>query len=324
MADAICLRETELEFAGCRGEDVIFPSANPVNYHDMIRDSASCPPVELDGKLFLPEAAGRAATAAVAIVPGSLGIGPNHIAHAEALIDEGLAVLLVDPFTQRAVQSTIADQTQYSFAGSAFDVLAAVRWLAAHPRIDSTRIAAQGHSRGGSAVLMAAMEPLAAAVLGSDGPRLAGAYAVYPWCGHQFRSPQAGSTAIRAIIGDQDQWCSVQQAQAQVQALQLAGADASFRLVAGAAHSFDRLEDVHTLPDAMVAPAAPTTYLDEAGCLVDPWTGAADPERTDRDTFLDAARAGFAQQGASIGGVDDQPEIFRSDMLEFHRRVLRG
>ena len=37
----------------------------------------------------------------------------------------GIAALVIDPFGARAVTSTVANQTQFSFAASAFDVLAA-------------------------------------------------------------------------------------------------------------------------------------------------------------------------------------------------------
>ena len=155
-----------------------------------------------------------------------------------------------------------------------------------------------------------------------EGVGLAGVYAVYPWCGHQFADPTVGATRMRAIVGEQDDWVSVQQVQAQVQAIQVGGGDASIRIVAGAAHSFDRLEALYEIPEASVTPGAPTVYVDDDGSMIDPGTGQADPGITDRDMFLAAIDAGFGRWGAHIGSVGDQPDVFRADMLAFHTEVL--
>jgi len=305
--------------AGVEGVRLEVPSADPVNYHQAIGDPGGCPRRVIDGQLFAP--AVGIALPCVMIVPGSLGVGPNHLAHAETLVGAGYAVFVLDPFGPRAVESTVANQTQYSFAASAFDVLAALRVLAAHPLIDARRISAQGHSRGGSAVVTAAHRRFADPIVGVD-LALAGVYAVYPWCGHQFADPSIGATVVRAIVGDQDEWVSVQQVQAQIGSVALAGGGASIRVVGGAAHSFDRLEPVHELAEASVAPSAPTVYLADDGSMIDPLTGRTDPALTDRDQFLAAVEAGFGRRGASIGGEGEQPELFRTDMLAFHASVL--
>ncbi len=119
------------------------------------------------------------------IVPGSLGVAPSHLAHAEALTHAGFATFVLDSFGARGVTSTVANQTQFSFAASAYDVLAAFKVLASLPEIDASRIGAQGHSRGGSAVLTAATRRFADAVVGK-GTGLKGVLAAYPWSGHQF------------------------------------------------------------------------------------------------------------------------------------------
>ena len=301
------------------GLNVDVPSANPLNYHQAVNDPGGCEPVVVDGKLFLPPA--DRPLPLVMVVPGSLGVGESHVGHAETLLAAGYAVFVLDPFGPRAVESTVANQTQYSFAASAFDVLAALRVLAAHEAVDADRISAQGHSRGGSAVLTAAVRCFADPIVGED-VAFAGVYAVYPWCGHQFTDPAVGPTRVRAIVGDRDDWLSVQQVQAQVQAIGLAGGDASLRIVSGAGHSFDRYEAVHEVPEASVAPGAPTTYIDDDGAMVDPRTGRPDAALTDRDLFLAAIDAGLGRLGAHIGSIGDQPDLFRADMLAFHASVL--
>ena len=127
-----------------------------------------------------------------------------------------------------------------------------------HFRIDGTRIGAQGHSRGGSAVLTAATRRFSDAVVGR-GRALIGVLAAYPWSGHQFLDPRVGTTDVHVLMGDADEWCSPMQVQGHCQAIRLSGGTASMRLFAGAHHSFDRGSRIVDVPDASVSPAAPTT-----------------------------------------------------------------
>jgi len=314
-------RDRMVTLAGVVGHNVEIPSANPVNYHQAINDPGGCEPLLVDGKLFVPRA--DEPLPVVMIVPGSLGVGETHLGHAETLLEAGYAAFVLDPFGPRSVVSTVANQTHYSFAASAFDVLATLRVLADHDAIDTDRISAQGHSRGGSAVLAAAVRSFAAPIVGND-LALAGVYAAYPWCGHQFARPDVGSTRVRSIVGDRDDWLSVQQVQSQVQAINLTGGEASIRIVEGASHSFDRSEELHEIPEASVAPGAPTTYIDDDGAMVDSRTGSPDASITDREMFMVGIDAGRGRWGAHIGSIGDQPEVFRLDMLAFHASVLDG
>jgi len=302
--------------AGLAVDVVTVPSANPVNFHEMINGSPAG--IDIDGALAVPGSPGP--HPAVVIVPGSAGVSPNHLRHAVTLSREGIAVLVIDPFTARSVTSTVANQTQYSFAASAHDVLSALRLLAGDPRIDSRRISAQGHSRGGTAVIQAAMRVLAGPVVGNLA--FAGVYAAYPWCGQQFLDARVGSTVMRTIVGDQDEWCSVAAAQSQSNAIRLAGGESSIRVVAGAHHSFDRHEDVGLVAEARVSPDAPVDYLADDGSMIDPLTGVPDPARTDIDQFRLAVQAGFGRKGARMGGGPGLPGLFDDDMLAFHRSVL--
>ena len=304
------------ELSGVVGERIEFLSANPQNYVQAISKLSECEEVQIDGKLFLPKSSQP--LPAVIIVPGSLGVSDNHLAHAETLLNERIAVFVLDPFANRGVDSTVANQTQYSFAASAFDVLAALRTISQFSTIDSNRISAQGHSRGGSAVLTAAERAFAEPIVGPD-YGFKSVYAVYPWCGHQFETPDVGGTTVRAIVGELDEWVSVQQIQSQIQAINLCGGEASVRIVTGAAHSFDKEEKVHVIPEASVAPNAPTIFLDPDGAMIDPYSGSSSAIATDRTHFLQAVEAGHGRRGASIGGTKEHQKIFRDDMLSFHK-----
>jgi dienelactone hydrolase len=317
--------DTDIVFAGgSKGQNLDIPSANPVNYFHVIGNPADLPKLTIDGKLFLPTKDHRKTSGKfplVMVVPGSLGVAASHLTHAEALVGDGFAAFVLDSFGGRDVTSTVANQTQFSFASSAYDVLAAWKVLAAHPQIDASRIGAQGHSRGGSAVMTAAARRFADAVVGS-GAGLRSVLAAYPWSGHQFLDPGVGPTEIRVIMGDADEWCSPMQVQGLCQAIRLAGGKVAMRLVAGAQHSFDRGTDIVNVPEASVSPAAPTVYLANDGGFIHPLGDVSDRKLTDRDLMIYALKAGYGRKGAKIGSRDGEAELFKADMLAFWRRTL--
>ena len=302
---------------GLAGEALTIPSANPKNFHQAISDTDAMPRQDLWGKLFLPEGPGPFPV--VIIAPGSLGLQQHHATIAAAITDAAIAACAIDPFGTRGVLSTVANQVQFSFAASAWDVLAAAEVLAARPDVDSARIGAQGHSRGGSAVLNAASAHLAAA---ANAPKLVGVYAAYPWSGQQFLNPAVGTTRVRAIIGDRDDWCSPMQVQGHIHAIRLAGGDATVRIVAGAPHSFDRTTPLEHMPHASVTPAAPTFYIADDGAFILPASDEPDPALVDLDGFMYSIVAGFGVRGASIAGRPDLAPLFMEDMTTFWTDVM--
>lgn len=308
--------DQEITFAsGVRGEPVAIATANPRNYFEAISRPDAMQRTAIDGKLFRPPAR-RGKQPVVIVVPGSLGVAPSHLAHAERLADAGIAACVIDPFGARSVTSTVANQTQYSFAASAWDVCATASMLAQRADIDPARIGAQGHSRGGSAVLTAATTRFAGA---TGAPALAAVYAAYPWCGQQFLDPRTGATVVRAVIGDRDEWCLPQQVQGHIQAIRLCGGDASVRLFAGAQHSFDRGTDIEVIEDASVSPGAPTSYIADDGAFRHPLDGTADPTLSDRDLMIYGVKAGYGRKGARIGSQPGDAEAFAQDMMNFWR-----
>ena len=318
-------RDQDIVFRnGAKGQKFEIPTANPLNYFQVISRAAELPGLTIDGKLFLPPSDHRRAGGKfplVMVIPGSLGVAPSHLAHAEAVSDDGFAAFVLDGFGARDVTSTVANQTQFSFAASAYDVLAAWKVLSTHPDIDTSRIGAQGHSRGGSAVLTAATRRFADAVVG-DGAGFRSVLAAYPWSGHQFLDPSVDETEIRIIMGDADEWCSPMQVQGHCQAIRLSGGKVTMRLIGGAHHSFDRGTEIENVADASVSPAAPTIYIGNDGAFIHPLTGAGDSKLVDRDLMVYALKAGYGRKGAKIGSRDGEAELFKTDMLAFWRRTL--
>lgn len=302
---------------GIRGEPVVVPTANPTGFYQAISARDSMPRAQIMAKLFLPK--GPGVRPVVIVVPGSLGVAPSHFDAARRVTDRGIAACVVDPFGLRGVTSTVANQAQYSFAASAWDVLATVRVLSSRIDIDPARIGAQGHSRGGSAVLSAACM---AHLVSDCSERLCGVYAAYPWSGLQFLEPRVGSTVVRSVIGDWDEWCSPQQVQAHMHAIRLCGGRASCRIFPGAHHGFDRDTPVELIEEAAVAPGAPTVYIREDGALMHPLARQADPDLGERDVMVYAMKSGHGRRGAWMGSERDQSRQFRADMIGFWEAVM--
>ena len=150
----------------------------------------------------------------------------------------------------------------------------------------------------------------------------AGVYAAYPWSGQQFEKPVVGKTVVRAIIGDQDEWCLPQQVQGHIRAIGLCGGKATYRIVEGAHHSFDRDTAIEMVADASVSPDAPTAYIRDDGALYHPLASEADPSLTERDVMVYAVKSGRGRRGARIGSEPGHADVFHDDMMEFWQTVL--
>src|SRR5262245_31882648 len=91
----------QIRFAnGSVGRPIDIPSANPVNYYQMVSAPDYMPRITVDGLLFEPP--NRTTKVPLVIVaPGSLGPGPNNLAHAETFTGMGYASFVLDPFGAR-------------------------------------------------------------------------------------------------------------------------------------------------------------------------------------------------------------------------------
>lgn len=309
-----------------RIEVLQFESGDPPSFEAIIA-GAPFPRLTLTGTLYRPDDRGdgrgpRADRMPVVIIaPGSGGAGPGAHAQAKALAAAGLGALVIDPHQARNVDSTVTDQLQFSFAASTYDVLSAARALATRADVDAERIGALGTSRGGAAVLQAAVQPLARAVLG-PGRALRAVAAGWPWCGYQFEQPKTAPTAVRFLVADADDWVSPVQCQAYAQAMRAFNPTVSIRLFEDAAHGFGHPRPRRAVPEAQTAIRAPIIYITDGGLFRDLYTGA--PISGADDALLAGLYAPFLGRGATAGSRGDQPQQFLADVLTFfHHTLLR-
>lgn len=298
------------------GQLVTFDSRSPVDFAPMLRGEYG-PVVTLNAQLFRPLVRAKKVPTVI-LVPGSANIGPHHLLQAEALVKSGIAVLIIDPFSGRGLTNSVSDQYQFSWAASVYDVGAAAKYLRSREDIDGTRLGALGGSRGGTAVMMAAYQPISKKLFGKT-KGLKFVVAGYPWCGTQFRSSRlAPETNLLVMSGDKDDWVSVQQCQAATNALIATRGKAEMFLVKDGLHAFDRGDVApRRIDQAVTSTTFPIVYMDDAGQYFDFYTNTVDPSLVGADLVRRSVDGGFTHSGVTIGSTGDQARHYVEKLARF-------
>lgn len=229
-------------------------------------------PTQISGILTLPP--GEARIPAVVLVHGSGGVSHGQYAWAGALSRLGVATMIVDSFRNRNVREIYSGKQFVNVASAIADAYHALDFLAAHPRIDPSRIAILGNSFGGRTALWTGNDRLRQRY-GKGSARFAAHLALYPPC-YVTLADETNVTGapIRAFHGTADDWTPIGPCRAHVDRLRQAGNDAALLEYAGAHHAFDILRSpaMRVLPDA-INPAN-CALLEQDGRVVDPATGS--------------------------------------------------
>lgn len=223
-----------------------FASSTPKTFGDLFKDrSQQGDPVNVVGHLFLPpaDAAASRKLPAVVFMHGSGGVYSAMLDYwPKRLNAAGIAMLAVDSFGPRGVQSTADDQSQVPFAADVADAFAALRLLASHPRIDASRIAIVGTSRGGITAWRTAVERVIAAQGG--GLRFAAHVPMYSGgCAGAFplvvRPGVFSKAPMLWLHGDADDYTPMVSCRDYAERIRQAGTPVEFVVVEGARHKFD-------------------------------------------------------------------------------------
>jgi dienelactone hydrolase len=151
----------------------------------------------------------------------------------------GIATFLVDSLTGRGSTSVVDDQDQLGRLVQAFDGFRALELVAKHPRIDPSRIAAMGFSRGAQGVLYASMTRFQR-MHGADGAAFATYIPFYPTCNARYVDDENVADApIRIFHGTADDYVPVAPCRSYVERLRKAGKNVELTEYAGAYHVFD-------------------------------------------------------------------------------------
>jgi dienelactone hydrolase len=209
-------------------------------------------PVRIGGELRLPPGNGR--FPAVVLVHGSGGIGANVSQWAEELNKIGVAAFVLDSFTGRGIVQTVTNQAQLGNLGMIVDAYKALELLSGDARIDASRIALMGFSKGGFVALYASLKRFQR-MHGPTNIEFAAYIPFYAPCYPTFIGDENVSDhPIRLFHGASDDYVPVQPCREYVARLRQNGKNVELTEFANAFHSFDNPLNlpIRKLPNAEI------------------------------------------------------------------------
>jgi dienelactone hydrolase len=170
---------------------------------------------------------------------GSGGMGPNIQMWAEELNAIGISAFAIDGFTGRGLTSVSANQALLGRLNFILDIYRGLDILARHPRVDPSRIALMGFSRGGQAALYASLKRFHG-MWNKSGVEFAAYVPFYPDCMTTYMSDSdVADRPIRIFGGTVDDYNPIARCKPLVERLRAAGRDVVITEYPNAPHAFD-------------------------------------------------------------------------------------
>ena len=276
--------------------DIFYDSASPFEFFDILNSSKQ-KTQKVFGTLVLPEVK-KDSYPLVICMHGSMGWGISSQDHSINFLENGFAIFKVQSFESRNVQTIYQDQMQVTVAMSLTDCYEALKLLSKHPKIEKNNIFIAGWSFGGSTAVYAAWEPLAEK-LAPNGERFKGHLAFYPGAYVWPEDMRWCKNPILSLIGKDDDYTPCILIENLSKAINESGGNSSVILYEDSHHSFDRVDPVKFLPDAIALSDKPSK-IDKTGFLY----YEIDNERYEMNTpegRLKLIESGAAPIGASLG-----------------------
>lgn len=218
-------------------EALVVPSLTLTDSEFLQGDVEGKPPVSLAGRLQLPGDGDR--YPAAIILHGSGGDGFSFGQWSELLLGIGVATLRLDSYTARGKEEIFSDQGSLGEFYAVLDTYRAADVLAAHPKIDPSRIVVVGFSRGGIGALYSAMTRFNEMYRPGSAP-IAAHLPFYPPCNFVLeRELETTGAPIRAFHGEADAWNPLPRCAEYVARLKDVGADVEIATYPDALHAFD-------------------------------------------------------------------------------------
>jgi dienelactone hydrolase len=193
--------------------------------------------VTLAGEFRIAQGAGRLPV--VVLIHGSGGMGPNIEYWEHEFNAMGISTFALDGFTGRGLTSVNTDQAQLGRLNFVLDAYRALDILAKHSRVDSSRIALVGFSRGGQATLFASLKRFHQMWNKSD-TEFAAYVPFYPDCMTTYISDtEVADKPIRIFHGTPDDYNPVAPCRRFVARLRGAGRDVELTEYPNVWHAFD-------------------------------------------------------------------------------------
>lgn len=188
---------------------------------------------------------------AVVLMHGGAGITMNIDPWARELNYIGLAAFIIDSFTGRGLKEGRVPLSRVGPLTMIVDAYRALELLSNHPRIDPSRIALMGFSRGGSAALYASVKRFQR-MYGPERYEYAAYIPFYPACWITYiEDEQVSERPIRIFHGTADNWTPIEPCRKYVERLRENGKDVQLIEYIGAHHVFDApVEFIKQFPKA--------------------------------------------------------------------------
>ncbi len=194
-------------------------------------------PVTIAGQLRIAQGVGRLPL--VVLQHGSSGYAANIDVWSRELNEIGISTFALDGFTGRGLTEVNSNQALLGRLNLILDDYRALDILATHPRVDSSRIALMGFSRGGQATLYASLKRFNQ-MWNHSGVEYAAYVPFYPDCMTTFVSDtDVVDRPIRIFGGARDDYNPISVCKAYVERLRLAGRDVELTEYPNASHAFD-------------------------------------------------------------------------------------
>ena len=232
------------------GDDgnIFYKSSSPFEFYDIFNGSSK-KEQEVFGTLVFPEAK-KKTYPLVICMHGSMGWAMSSHDHSVNFLENGFAIFKVQSFESRNVTSIVEDQVQVTVATAQTDCFEALKILSNHPDIETNNIFIAGWSFGGSTAIYSAWEPIAEK-LAPNGERFKAFLAFYPGAYMWPEEMRWSKQPILSLIGKDDDYTPSSLIEELSPAINEAGGNSSIILYEDSHHSFDRVDPVAYLPNAV-------------------------------------------------------------------------
>ena len=286
-----------MDFTQNEEGDFFYKSASPFEFSDIL-NSKKQEIHQVFGTLILPEEK-QDSYPLVICMHGSMGWGISSQDHSINFLKNGFAIFKVHSFESRNVKSIYQDQMQVTVAMSLTDCYEALKHLSSHPKIDENNIFIAGWSFGGSTAVYAAWEPMAEK-LAPNGERFKGYLAFYPGAYVWPEEMRWDTNPILSLIGEDDDYTPSILIENLSKAINKAGGNSKVILYQNSHHSFDRIDPVKFLPDAIALSDKPS-IIDKSGNLFYENDSGERFEMNTPEERLKLIESGSVNIGASLG-----------------------
>ena len=232
------------------GDDgnIFYKSSSPFEFYDIFNGSSK-KEQEVFGTLVFPEAK-KKTYPLVICMHGSMGWAMSSHDHSVNFLENGFAIFKVQSFESRNVTSIVEDQVQVTVATAQTDCFEALKILSNHPDIETNNIFIAGWSFGGSTAIYSAWEPIAEK-LAPNGERFKAFLAFYPGAYMWPEEMRWSKQPILSLTGKDDDYTPSSLIEELSPAINEAGGNSSIILYEDSHHSFDRVDPVTYLPNAV-------------------------------------------------------------------------